>query len=120
MSVIRNVVDILRNEALGVTFEAGKYPESTSQVSGKVVFAGGMGVSEYDKPRNVMGGDVLRAEAFKVVLRGTNYIQLEEILTKAKIALRNAGYHQLSGLEHIEPKEDGLLQLAITFKSTKQ
>ncbi|MCL2234363.1 MAG: hypothetical protein FWC02_01630 [Firmicutes bacterium] len=120
MSVIRNVIDVLRHEALGVNFEAGKYPDNSSQISGKVIFAGGMGVSEYDKPRNVMGGDVIRAEVFKVVLRGADYICLEKALSEVKYALRKAGYPQLSGIEHIEPKEDGLLQLAITFKSTKQ
>ena len=115
-SIIERVITIL-NDA---NITAGKYPTNAFQIKGKVIFAGGMGMSVEDKPRNVMGGDILRAEVFKVVLCGENYIALEKEQHKVKEKLRQEGYIQLSGLEHIEPKEgESLLQLAVTFKSTK-
>ena len=122
MSIIKNILKTLEQEAPGLNLDAGRFPPKPvdGRICGKVIFAGGMVVSESDKPRNVMGGEVLRAEVFKVILRDENYIELERALTRVKNALREAGYIGLSGFEHLESKEDGLLQLAITFKSTKQ
>ena len=122
MSVMKNVIDLLIGQNLGFGVKAGKYPDNAppNGISGKVIFAGGAGVSSEDKPRNVMGGEVLRAELFKVILRGESYVALEESFGKVKIALRQAGYIQLSGFEHVEPKDDGLLQLAVMFKTVNQ
>ena len=123
MSIAEKVIEILGSSGLGLSIEAGKYPDRDYPICGKVIFAGGMGVSEEDRPRNVMGGNPFRAEIFKIILRGAVYIGLEKEQVKVTEALRNSGFIQLSGLEHIDTKElDGekLLQLAVTFKSTKQ
>jgi len=74
-----------------------------------------MGISSADKPRKILGGKVLQAELFKVVLQGQDYTSLEQNLHTISTTLKNAGYVQLSGLEHIEC--DKAPQLAITYKS---
>ena len=59
---------------------------------------------------------------FKIILRGTEYTDLERKLTRVKETLRAAGYIQLSGLEHIKldiTHGDHMLQIAVIFKSTK-
>ena len=117
MSIIENALKELRYAVLGVVFEAGKYQDGTYSICGKIIFAGGMNISDYDAPRNVLGGEVLHSEVFKVVLRGDDYVALETNLKKVQATLRRVGFIQLSGLEHIEPKDDGLMQLAVTFKS---
>ncbi|MCL2375726.1 MAG: hypothetical protein FWC82_04305, partial [Firmicutes bacterium] len=99
------------------------YPRNCSlPIAGKVIFAGGMSAAYEDKPRNVLGGKVLPQEVLKIMLRGgtqgREYISLEENMQKIKIVLRRAGYIQLSGIEHIESKENESLQLAVTFKTT--
>jgi len=119
MSISSKVVKILTNEALGVVFEEGRYSPNPSPIHGKFIFAGGMGVAYEDKPRNIMGGTIIRSEVFKIVLKGANYIELEHALIKASDALKHAGYIQASGFEHIETADDAFLQLAITFKSLK-
>jgi len=124
MSVLNNIYNALSGVP-GLTVKLGVFPDSIPEghIAGKVIFAGGMGIATEDKPRNIMGGKSLQAEVFKVVVKDGDYLSLEKALLRVKEALRQAGYIQLSGFEHIEPKEkDGgnLLQLAMTFKSTEQ
>ena len=125
MSLMSRIVNLLNNKPLEngmhLSIKAGGYSdEQPNAVLGKVIFAGGIGVSEDDKPRNVMGGNVIRAEMFKVILSGCNYCDLEGAHIKVKKTLKLEGYIQLSGFEHIEPKEGGAFQLAVTFKSVTQ
>jgi len=83
----------------------------------KIIFAGGKQLPHEDKPRNTMGGRVLGVEVFKVALRGNDYAMLETLLDYAKNALK-ADYAQISGFEHIEPKEgETALQLAVSFRA---
>ena len=124
MSIMRNIKDILRDRP-GLAVEAGRYPEVTvpqGKIVGKVIFAGGMNVDDGRRPRNIMGGDVLDVQLFKVILCGANYIALEEAMISAKVELQRLGYMQISGIEHLDPIEkngESLLQLAVTFKATK-
>jgi len=123
MSIAKKVIKILEDEVLGVIFGAGKYTSEVSPILGKIVFAGGLGVSYEDKPRNVMGGEILRSEVFKIIVKGDDYVKLEDAHIEISDVLRREGYIQLSGLEHIEfsqKETDNSMQLAATFKSTKQ
>jgi hypothetical protein len=118
MSVIEGVVNKLRpirpNDSEWI--KAGRFPANTFSIVGKVIFAGGYGISEYNQPRNIMGGTTLRVEVFKVMVKGNDYIQLERVLVDVKKAL-NDQYVLLSGIEHIESKDEGFMELALTFKT---
>ena len=114
-----SVLESIQSALTGVgQFGLGNYPDSKpGGVSGKIVFAGGVGVYETDKPRKVMGGGVICTEVFKVAMRGPDYLILESRLNAAKTALKKAEFVQVSGFEHIETSDGEPLQLAVSFKS---
>jgi len=105
----------------GIHLGLGKYTDDNlSVIRGKIVFASTKDTPYYNSPKPVMGGEVIAVEVFKVVMRCTDYAILERDLNFAKEALIKAGYVQISGFEHIEPKEgETALQLAVSFKSLK-
>jgi len=105
------LVSILGVKGIGL----GSYIQNGMDYQGKVIFAGGKHMSDEDKPRNIMGGGILPVEIFKVIMKGSYYDKLEEYLNYAKIALKNAGFIQISGFEHIDG--ESLPQLAVSFKS---
>ena len=121
MSVIKQVIDLVQESPLGITLGAGNYPHATA-VSGKVIFAGGLGMSEENRPRNIMGGDILATQLVKVVMRGADYLQLEAGLDQISGILRQSGFSQISGFEHLDEQtvdNENLLQLAVAFRITK-
>ncbi|MCL2369839.1 MAG: hypothetical protein FWC80_01220 [Firmicutes bacterium] len=113
------VLEKIRTALNGISMGYGKYSENpidATGIYGKVIFAGGKHLPDEDKPRNVMGGAVLPVEVFKVVLKGEDYSKLEDYLNdRIKTALKNEGFIQISGFEHIDG--DTMPQLAVSFKS---
>jgi len=117
MSVLTKIKDIFGDKiGLGnysnIPYESGVY--------GKVMFAGGKHLPYEERPRNVMGSEILCVEVFKVILRSNEYSVLEENFTAIKTSLKKAGFIQISGFEHIDTEEGVPLQLAVSFKWLKQ
>ena len=109
MSVLNDIEKAL--SSVDIPIGLGIYPNETN--CGKVVFD-----SSDSKPKIFMGGMVANVESFRVVVKGIDYKQLEQMCDTIKIALQNAGFVQVGGYNDVEPEQgETYLQLAVSFRT---
>lgn len=113
MSVLTSVQTAL--SGVGLAVDAGEYPANAVDPCGKIVFTG------KDKPTRYMGGGEIGVETFKIVVRDSSYLVLEQTANLIKVALKDAGFIQTGGYEDVEPKTgETFMQLAVNFKTINQ
>ena len=109
MSVLDDIEKAL--SSVDIPIGLGVYPNETN--CGKIVFDKGD-----TKPKIFMGGIVTNTESFRVVVKGIDYKQLEQMCDIIRVALQNANFVQVGGYNDVEPEQGETdLQLAVSFRT---
>jgi len=109
MSVMEDIQRVL--SIFDMPVGMGEYPDVDGDCV-KVKF------DENSTVQQFMGGGILDADTFDVVVRGSDYISIENNASKIKAILREAGFLIVSGYENVEPKDgDKYLQISQKFRS---